>query len=49
MEEAVKFSYENTSVGKICLMSNAAPSMSVWKNYLDKAEQFKSAVEKYSK
>lgn len=49
MKEAVKFAYKNTSVGKICLMSNAAPSMSVWKNYLDKAEQFKTAVEKYSK
>jgi UDP-N-acetylmuramoylalanine-D-glutamate ligase len=49
MEEAIKFSYKNTPKGKTCLMSNAAPSMSVWKNYLDKAEQFKSSVEKYSK
>ncbi|MDD5213752.1 MAG: UDP-N-acetylmuramoyl-L-alanine--D-glutamate ligase [Candidatus Gracilibacteria bacterium] len=49
MEEAIKFSYKNTSKGKTCLMSNAAPSMSVWKNYLDKAEQFKKYIEKYSK
>lgn len=49
MEEAIKFSYKNTSEGKICLMSNARPSMSVWKNYLDKAEQFRKFVEKYWK
>jgi len=49
MEEAVNFAYRNTTKGKICLMSNARPSMSVWKNYLDKALQFKIAVEKYSK
>ncbi len=49
MEEAIKFSYKNTPEGKICLMSNAAPSMSVWKNYLDKAEQFRKHIEKYSK
>lgn len=49
MEEAVQFAYKNTKSWKICLMSNARPSMSVWKNYIDKAEQFKKYVIKYKK
>lgn len=48
MEEAVKFAYEKTPSGSICLLSNASPSYSLWKNYKEKGDLFKSFVIKLS-
>ena len=47
MEEAVKFAYEHTPKNKICLLSNASPSYSLWKNFEEKGDLFRSFVKKY--
>jgi UDP-N-acetylmuramoylalanine--D-glutamate ligase len=49
MEDAVKFAYKNTPPGKICLLSSASPSYSLWKNFEEKGNQFKKFVKKLSK
>lgn len=49
MEQAVKFAYKYTKPGKICLLSCASPSYSLWKNFEEKGNQFKFFVEKLSK
>ncbi|MBQ9554284.1 hypothetical protein IJU97_05045 [bacterium] len=36
MEDAVAFAFVNTEKGKICLLSTASPSYSVWKNFEEK-------------
>ncbi|RKW20745.1 UDP-N-acetylmuramoyl-L-alanine--D-glutamate ligase [Candidatus Gracilibacteria bacterium] len=48
MESAVKFAYEFTEKGKICLLSTASPSFSVWNSYIEKGTQFQEFVKKYS-
>ncbi len=47
MRNAVDFAYKNTEIWKIVLLSSAAPSFSVWKNYQDKADQFINEVKNY--
>ena len=49
MEEAVRFAYKNTKKGKICLLSSASPSYSLWKNFSEKGDLFQKLVKKYSK
>ncbi|MEK7658299.1 MAG: UDP-N-acetylmuramoyl-L-alanine--D-glutamate ligase [Patescibacteria group bacterium] len=49
MEEAVKFAYKHTKEGRVCLLSCASPSYSLWKNFEEKGNQFQSAVKKYAK
>ena len=49
MEEAVIFAYKNTEPGKICLLSSASPSYSLWKNFEEKGDQFKLLVKAYQK
>ncbi|QQG44831.1 MAG: UDP-N-acetylmuramoyl-L-alanine--D-glutamate ligase [Candidatus Roizmanbacteria bacterium] len=44
MEEAVRFAYENTPVGTICLLSTASPSYSLWKDFQEKGDLFQSYV-----
>jgi len=47
MEEAVKFAYRYTPQDKICLLSNASPSYSLWKNFEEKGDLFQFFVKKY--
>lgn len=49
MEDAVKFSYEKTQKGGVCLLSCASPSYSLWKNFEEKGDQFKFWVKNFSK
>ena len=44
MEQAVAFAFKNTSSGKICLLSTAAPSYSLWKNFENKWNEFKKYI-----
>lgn len=40
MADAVKFAYQYTKKGKICLLSTASPSYSIWKNFEEKGDLF---------
>ncbi len=44
MKEAVKFAYQHTQKGKVCLLSCASPSYSLWKNFEEKGDEFKKFV-----
>lgn len=44
MSEAVKLTFENTSPGGICLLSPAAPSFTLFKDYRDERDQFIKAI-----
>jgi UDP-N-acetylmuramoylalanine--D-glutamate ligase len=47
MAMAIKFAYQETSAGKICLLSTASPSYSIFKNFEDKGNQFQKNIKKY--
>ena len=49
MEAAVKFAYKQTRPGKICLLSCASPSYSLWKNFEEKGDLFKKFVKELAK
>ena len=49
MQAAVRFAYQNTKKGSICLLSGASPSYSLWKNFDEKGRQFKKAVKKLAR
>lgn len=44
MEKAVDFAFKNTIKGKICLLSTASPSYSVWKNFEEKGGLFQKFI-----
>ncbi|MFA7252884.1 MAG: Mur ligase family protein [Candidatus Paceibacterota bacterium] len=46
MKEAVAFAFQNTTPGKICLLSTASPSYSIWKNFEEKGDLFQKWVKK---
>ncbi len=45
IERAIAFAYKYTQPGSICLLSTASPSYSLWKNFIEKGNEFK----KYAK
>lgn len=49
MQEAVNFAFQYTENGKICLLSPAAPSFTLFKDYRDEAEQYKKSIKDLSK
>lgn len=44
MDEAVSLAFTHTPAGSRCLLSPAAPSFSLFHNYLDEAQQYKTAI-----
>ncbi|MDP2090525.1 MAG: UDP-N-acetylmuramoyl-L-alanine--D-glutamate ligase [Candidatus Gracilibacteria bacterium] len=49
MKSAIDFAFKNTSKGKICLLSNAAPSYNLWSGFIEKGLQYQNEVKNYSK
>jgi UDP-N-acetylmuramoyl-L-alanine---L-glutamate ligase len=49
MKDAVKEAYKKTDAGKICLMSCASTSFSIFKNYEEKGNLFKKFVKSFGK
>lgn len=49
MERAVDFCIENTTKWKICLLSTASPSYSIWKNFEEKGYLFQQYVKNHKK
>lgn len=47
MQEAVQFAFEHSSSSSACLLSTASPSYSIWKNFVDKGNQFQKWVRYY--
>lgn len=48
MDQAIRIAFATTSPGKVCLMSPASPSFSLFKNYQDRGEQFRTLVKDYA-
>lgn len=48
LEQAVKSAYELTALDKICLLSPAASSYNVYKNFEEKGRHYKELIKKYS-
>ncbi len=48
MQEAVRHCFENTPAGRIALLSTAAPSYDLFKNFEDKGDQYKEAIKQFS-
>jgi UDP-N-acetylmuramoylalanine--D-glutamate ligase len=49
MDDAVAFAFEHTEQGKICLLSTASPSYSLWKNFEAKGDEFARRVREQGK
>jgi len=49
MKDAVKFAFQNTSPGKIALLSCASTSFNLFRDYADRGKQFKDWIVKLGK
>lgn len=49
MESAIEFAFKNTSKWKVCLLSTASPSYTLWKNFEAKWDDFKNEILKQYK
>ncbi|MBI5150974.1 MAG: UDP-N-acetylmuramoyl-L-alanine--D-glutamate ligase [Candidatus Pacebacteria bacterium] len=49
MKDAVAFAYKHTEKGKICLLSCASPSYTLWKNFEEKGDEFEKEVRTYGR
>ncbi len=49
LDEAVAFAYAHTEKGKSCVLSPAAPSYNLFKNFEERGETFIQALNKYGK
>lgn len=49
MKKAMEFAFKNTPKGKICILSTASPSYSLWKNFEEKGSEFKKYVKELGK
>lgn len=48
MQEAVSLAFKHTPSGKICLLSPAAPSFTLFKDYKDEAQQYQQQILEHS-
>ena len=47
MKDAVEIAFRTTDKGKVCLLSAASSSFSVFKDYIDESNQFKKYIRKH--
>ncbi len=49
MKHGVAFAYQHTPAGSVCLLSMASPSYSLWRDFIEKGNEFQKWVKRYGK